>query len=84
VIPPQPRGSAQVTGIPFTASGTLLGHDVAGTGFASVDIAQIPRAVTYQFTSTVIPELGTMLLLASGLALGAWWRWRSSACRHRA
>lgn len=33
VIPPQPRGSGQVTGIPFTASGTLLGHDIAGTGF---------------------------------------------------
>jgi hypothetical protein len=86
LVPP-PSSSVPVTGIPFTASGTLLGHDVVGTGFASAILFPAPGsvfAVDYQFTSTVIPEPGTMLLLASGLALGAWWRWRSSACRHRA
>jgi len=42
VIPP-PSSSVPVTGIPFTASGTLLGHDVVGAGFAAGHSLSVTR-----------------------------------------
>lgn len=58
VIPPQPRGPGRLPASPLRRPARCLVMTSRVPVFASVDIAQIPRAVTYQFISTAIPKPG--------------------------
>jgi hypothetical protein len=83
-------GQCAVSNIPFTATGTLLGQEVTGSGlaFAGFLPLEFVQSFRYTFTPTtagagVVPEPATWLLLSSGLcALALRWYVLSRLSRH--
>jgi hypothetical protein len=83
-------GQCAVSNIPFTATGTLLGQEVTGSGlaFAGFLPLEFVQSFGYTFTPTtagagVVPEPATWLLMSSGLcALALRWYVLSRLSRH--